>query len=168
VLEDAEQQLPNNTGILDRYARLLAKMTDKKLALIPYGQLIRLQPDNPNHLTLRANAFLELELHDLAMRDYKKASELAEDKQGWILANIGNLLKNRGFYREGIEYLKRAIELDPESQYAHERLALAIKLRDEEEEKLQELIKEAKRELVAAKLRRARLASAKVGPEGAA
>jgi tetratricopeptide (TPR) repeat protein len=153
ILEQAEQQLPDNESILARYARQLEKLPDKKLALIPYARLMRLKPADPTYRTLRANIFLELDLNDLAMRDYKKANELAGSQQGWILGNIGNLLKNRGFYRDGIEYLTRAIEQEPESEYAHERLAVAIKLRDDEEKKLQEILKEARKELVAFKLK---------------
>jgi len=155
ILEQAEQQLPDNETILAKFAGQLEKFTDKKLALIPYSRLIELKSKDPEYRTLRANIFLELDLNDLAMRDYKKANELAGSQQGWILANIGNLLKNRGFYRDGIEYLTRAIEQESESEYAHERLAAAIKLRDDEEKKLQEIQKEERRELVEFKLKEA-------------
>jgi tetratricopeptide (TPR) repeat protein len=168
VLEDANKHIPRNTSILEKYARLLEKLPDKKLALIPYEQLIEIKPEDARYLTLRANAFLELGLNDLAMRDYKKANELAKNSQGWILANIGNLLITRGLYREGIEYLKHAIGIEPESEYAHNRLSAAIKARDEEESKLQELLKVARRELIAAKLQRARVGIAEIADKSTA
>lgn len=154
VLEEAAQQLPDNESVLARYATELEKLPGKKLSLIPYSKLVRMKPEASEYLTLRANAFLELDLNDLAMRDYKRANELAGGRQGWILANIGNLLKNRGFYRDGIDYFKQAIEIEPESQYALERLAVAIKLRDEEEKKSHEIAKEARRELASLRLKK--------------
>ena len=149
VLRDAYAQLPNDESILSRYASHLAESDDKKLALVPYGKLVELNPEDPSYLSLRANLFLELNLNDLAMRDYKKANEIAKGQQGWILGNIGNLLKNRGFYRDGIEYLKKAIDLEPESEYAHGRLAIAFKLRDEEGKVLEGMLKEARQQMIA-------------------
>ncbi len=148
-LEEGLSLVPNSRPLLSRYARLLYDYIDKKLALIPYNQLIDLFPDDSEYLSLRANIYLELELYDLAMRDYKRASELAEQKQSWIIANIGNLQKNRGFYREAIENIQHALKIDPESHYAHDRLASSIRLRDEQIEKLSNILKEAKRELIA-------------------
>ncbi len=146
-LEKGIRVLPNDESILFKYARHIAEHFDNKLALIPYDHLIRLDEKNPRYLALRANIYLELDLHDLAMRDYKKANELASEQQKWILANIGNLYKNRGFYRDGIVYLQRALEIAPEDQYAHERLAIAIKLRDEQEEELKNIVQESRRAL---------------------
>jgi tetratricopeptide (TPR) repeat protein len=78
---------------------------------------------------------------------YKEASKLAEDKQGWILANIGNILKNQGFYAESIKYLQRALELESESQYAHKRLAEAQQLEEDETKKLESLLADAQKAL---------------------
>lgn len=153
VLEEANQNIPANATVLARYAKLLEEMTDKKLALVPYGELIALNPEDPKYYTLRGNVFLTLDLNDLAMRDYRTADELSKSKQAWIKANIGNLLKNRGLYRDGIEYLNQAIELGSDSQYSHERLATALKLRDEQEKTFQELFQEARKEIVALKLK---------------
>lgn len=148
VLVEAYARLPKDESILSRFSSHLAEFVDKRLALVPSAELVFLNRKEPSYLAMRGNLFLELRLSDLAMRDYKKANELAGGQQGWILANIGNLLKNRGFYRDGIEYLKQALDLDPESSYAHERLATAIKSREEEENSLNEILKEARQELI--------------------
>ncbi|MCK4392276.1 nucleotide-binding protein [Candidatus Bipolaricaulota bacterium] len=151
-LEEGLSVIPNNRLLLSKYAKLLYDHIDKRLALIPYDQLIDLFPEDPRYLTLRANIYLELDLNDLAMRDYKRADELAERRQSWITANIGNLYKNRGFFHEGIDYLERALQTDPKYQYAHERLAASIKLRDEQLEKLSGIVREAKREILVSRL----------------
>lgn len=147
-LEEGLSVIPNNQSLLSSYAKLLYDHIDKKLALIPYNQLVSLFPNNHDYLCLRANIYLDLELNDLTMRDYKRASELAESKKAWIIANIGNLQKNQGFYREAIETLQCALSIEPESQYALDRLAGSIKLRDEQVDKLSNIIKEAKREIL--------------------
>ena len=117
---------------------------DKKLALVPYGRLLTLKPQDPGYLTLRANIYLDLGLHDLALRDYKRAYEFTEGREGWIAANCGNLLTNVGLFREGIGYLEEALKVEPDSQYSHERLAAAMKHRDDQEKKLTEILKEAR------------------------
>ena len=134
------------------YAEELYQGPDKKLALIPYNRLLSLDPQSTRYLTLRGNLYLELELFDLAMRDYKSANELAREKEAWILANIGNLYKNRGFFSDGIEHLKKALVLAPEDDYAHQRLAVSLELRQKEEERLQTLVKEAYKSLVAQRM----------------
>jgi len=150
-LEEGLSIIIGNKSLVEKYARLLYNHFEKKLALISFNELIELEPANPTYLTLRANIYLELELNDHAMRDYKHANEITKSKESWIIANIGNLHKNQGFYREAIENLQLALKLDPESQYAHDRLASSMKLRDEEVTKLSKIIKEIKEQLLSSK-----------------
>lgn len=152
-LEEGLSKIFSNQPLLEKYAKLLYDHFESKLALIPYNELIELAPDNPTYLALRANIYLELDLNDLSMRDCIRANEIAEKKRGWIIANIGNLQKNRGFYREAIENLLLAIKLDPNSDYSHNRLALSIKLRDEEETKLSKIVKEVNEQLLSSKFK---------------
>ncbi len=149
ILEESLKTNQRNTEILKKYAGLLNDHFDKKQALVQYNRLLGLHPDNSEYLALRANIYLELDLNDLAMKDYKKANNLAEGKQSWILSNIGNLYKNKGFYHEAIDYLKKGLEIDPDSEYGHNRLSEAIKKKDEEGKKLDGILKEASKALVA-------------------
>lgn len=148
ILEGSLKVNPRNKEIVRKYAGLLDDHFDKKQALVQYNRLLGLEPDKPEYLTLRANIYLQLDLNDLAMRDYKKADSLAEGKQSWILENIGNLYKNRGFYHDAIDYLKKGIELNPDSEYGHNRLSETIKKRDEEGKKLDGILKEANKALI--------------------
>lgn len=145
MLEKAIQEIPENERLLSRYAQLITDHFEAKEALPVYYELVSLSPDTSQYRTLRANLFLQLDLNDLAMSDYKRANELAGEKQAWILSNIGNLFKNRGFYEEGISYLKRALEIQTDDDYAHERLAQSLKLRIEERKKADEILKEIER-----------------------
>ena len=75
-----------------------------------------------------------------ALATYEKADELAKHQEGWIIANIGNLMTNRGLYPKAVNFLKEAVSLEPESAYAHERLAAALRAAEEEDEKEKELL----------------------------
>jgi tetratricopeptide (TPR) repeat protein len=149
ILEDSLKTNRRDKALLKKYASLLEDHFDMQQALVQYNRLLGLDPDNTEYLTLRANIYLQLDLNDLAMRDYKKANLSAEGKQAWILGNIGNLYKNRGLYHDAIDYLKKAIELDPESEYAHNRLSETIKRKDAEGKKLDLILKEANKTLIA-------------------
>jgi tetratricopeptide (TPR) repeat protein len=151
ILEEAISTAPENEQVLSKFARLLLDRFEPKEALIAYNQLVSRWPNNPTYRTLRGNIYVLLELNDLAMRDYKQANSLAEPKEAWIIANIGNLFKNRGFYEEGIGFLKQALELEPNDDYAHQRLAEALRFQGEEEEKASNIAKEAKRTALVAK-----------------
>jgi tetratricopeptide (TPR) repeat protein len=85
-----------------------------------------------------------LDLYDQAMIACREAEKLSEGKQSWIIHNIGNLLNNKGYYSEAISWLNKGMAIDPSSQYGHERLAGAIKSKDEEYKKYSEICKEGK------------------------
>jgi predicted Zn-dependent protease len=115
-----------------------------EIVLFIYHQLTNLFPENPIYLTLLGNAYLSKELDGLALEAYERANGIAGEKQGWIVANIGNMLTNKGCNPLAISYLKKALVLDPESSYAHERLSQAIKNQEGEREKLGTILKSAK------------------------
>jgi tetratricopeptide (TPR) repeat protein len=148
LLEKSLKYNPVNKDILKKYASLLYNNFEKKQALIQYNKLISQDADDVEFLTLRANIYLDLSLYDHAMKDYKKANEIAEGKQSWVLNNLGNIYNNKGFYHEAISYLKKGLELSPDSEYGHNRLASAIKNKEEETKKLDVIIKDAIKSLV--------------------
>lgn len=135
---------PSYEDALSKYASFLYDANRKKEALLIYKKLTGLFENNSTYFCLLGNTYLDLELNNKALDVYEKANELAQEKEGWILANIGNLYKNQGFYTKGIRSLKKAVVLEPDSEYAHNRLALSIKLRDEEDEKETKIIDEVK------------------------
>ncbi len=133
---------PDNIELMEEYALAANKMSKSEEALVVYRNLIKEKPDNSSYWVLLGNQYLNLELNDLALEAYKKANELASEKEGWIFANLGNLMKNRGFYSEGVSYLKKSLELETDYQYAHERMGHALELADEEKEKRNNIVKE--------------------------
>ena len=88
-------------------------------------------------------------MYDLALEHYLTANKLAEGKEAWIVANIGNIYNGRGFHSQAIRHLREAITLDPESQYAYERLGRALKSQSQQIEARRELLSKAKATLAA-------------------
>lgn len=145
ILHAAYQNFPNHENLIYEFAKLLHEEKHYKEALYLHNFLINKDSDNNNYFVLLGNTCLSLNLNDKAMRSYKKAEELSESSEAWILQNIGNLLKNRGFYSEAIKSLKKSLELDDESEYAHDRLSTSIKSKEEENEKYANECKEGRK-----------------------
>jgi tetratricopeptide (TPR) repeat protein len=138
---------PTDVGLLEKYAGILNEMEEYKEAMTIYLKLTNMKPEEPKYWTFLGNQCLMLSLNDLAWEAYKKGNQLADEKQEWIIANIGNLMNNRGFYTEGARYLKRATEIDPDSRYAHEKLASALKSSQEERDKREAIAEEVRSQL---------------------
>lgn len=145
ILHAAYQNFPNHEDLVYAFAKLLHEKEYYKEALYLHNFLINKDSESSTYCVLLGNACLSLNLNDKAMKYYKKAEEIAESPEPWIFQNIGNLLKNRGFYSEAIKSLKKGLELDDESEYAHDRLANSIKSKDEEHEKYTKQCKEGRK-----------------------
>lgn len=124
-----------NEQILREYARFAADSNEPVEAARRYSQLVGRFPKSAEYHTLLGNAYLALELNDYAFEEYQQANELARGEEGWILANIGNILSNQGFPTEAGKYLKRALQKEPDSEYAYGRLVEAQKLARKEVER---------------------------------
>ncbi len=133
---------PDDTSLLEKYGSIVSNMDDYKEAMFVYLRLVTKRPEKAEFWVLLGNQYLNLSFNDLALEAYKKGNELAKESEEWIISNIGNLMKNRGFYTEGASYFKKGISIEPNSQYAHERLAQALKAANDEAEKRDGLKKE--------------------------
>ena len=130
---------PQNADLVEEYVELLPGKENLKERMVAYLRLSKMKKNNATYLTLLGNEYLELGFNDMALEAYRKGNVGAEEKEGWILANIGNLLNHRGFYSYGAEYMQRAVVIDAKSQYAHERLGQALKLAEKEQQKCDEI-----------------------------
>ncbi len=144
ILNLAYKNNPNHEALIFKYARLLSDEGFNKEALYLYDVLTKKHSDFPSYWGYMGNTCLALDLNDKSMAAYKKADELYECGEPWIQQNIGNILNNKGFYTEAIDWLKKSLTKDEESQYAHDRLSQSIKNKDIEHTKFQEQIKEGK------------------------
>jgi tetratricopeptide (TPR) repeat protein len=144
VIHSAYLNCPSNRELMYRYSRLLLDSERYKEALYLLNILKSNYPQEVDYWGYLSNCCLMLDLYDQAMIACREAEKLSEGKQSWIIHNIGNLLNNKGYYSEAISWLNKGMAIDPSSQYGHERLAGAIKSKDEEYKKYSEICKEGK------------------------
>lgn len=131
--EEALKVDPLNIIILSKYARYVYDMNNDEKALILYKRLTKICPRSSEYYSLLGNVYINLNMYNKALEHYEIANELADEKEGWILGNIGNLYNNKGLYNKSIQYLKKAIQINPEDEYANSRLMSAIENRKKEE-----------------------------------
>jgi len=145
IIHQAYLKFPQNEQIRYSYARLSIDMNENETALYLLDSLTKDFPLNSDYWGYLSNCCVNLELYDIAMISCRKANEIAEEKQSWIIMNIGNILKNKGFYTESISYFEKGLEIDKFSEYGHDRLSSSLKLAQEEKAKAKELIKEGRK-----------------------
>lgn len=136
IKNQTSEQLTNKLG------RLAQDTNRNSLALFLFDKLTKKYPDNVSYWGNLGNTCNDLSLHNKAMIAYKKGNELASSKESWILENIGNLLKNQGFYADARKYFNESLVIDPNSEYSFKRIATIIKAEEEEEEEYLKFIKE--------------------------
>ncbi|WP_281226518.1 TIR domain-containing protein [Flavobacterium aquiphilum] len=146
VVHACYQKHPNNEKIKYEYARIALDLNLNDIALFFLKPLTQ-SYDNVEYWGYLSNCYVQLNLYDLGMIACKRANEIAGEQQSWIILNIGNILKNKGFYTESIAYFEKGLGIDKYSEYGHERLSTAIKLKDEEQEKSSKLIIEGRKAL---------------------
>jgi tetratricopeptide (TPR) repeat protein len=141
IIHKAYQSNPTAESIRFKFARLAQENGKNELALFLFYGLKEEFPKNTSYLCYFGNSCLDLELNDLALQTYRAANKLAEEKEGWILSNIGNILKNRGFYEDSKEYFLKSQALDKNSSYMYERMGTTLKLQEEEGKKFEKMRK---------------------------
>jgi len=146
ILHRAYIKFPKNVKICNLYAGVAHDLLEYDIALLLCDRIVKIQPEKYSHHGYLGNMALNLNLNNIALSSYQKAHEMSEEKQPWILSNIGNILKNKGFYNESIKYLQKSLAIQ-ESDYAHDRLAGAIKSKDEEAVEYENHLKEGQRKL---------------------
>lgn len=145
VIHSAYINFPSNESVMYKYALLLYKSNRNNEALYLFNSLITNHPEKVEYWGYYSNCCLNLDLYDNAMIASRKAEELSQGKKAWIIHNIGNMLKNKEFYTDAIQWLQKGLEQDNSSEYAHDRLAEAIKNKEKENKKLINLCKEGRK-----------------------
>jgi tetratricopeptide (TPR) repeat protein len=144
TIHAAYSKYPNNKKVMFKYSRLLQEADCHKEAFYLLNYLCVNNPKETKYFGYLSNTCLKLNFYDKAMTSLKKAVELSKESEPWLLHNVGNLLSNKGFYSEAEEWLNKGLKLEPSSEYAHDRLAKAIKKRSEDNEKFSDIKKEGR------------------------
>jgi tetratricopeptide (TPR) repeat protein len=147
ILRGALVSFPNDENLLYKCALAAAEINENKIAAFLLSDLTINFPERVDYWGYLGNACLALNLHDQALRAYRRADKCVNGNAEWIQSNIGNLLSNAELPTEAIGYLKRAIEIDDDSDYAHDRLARALASKREREKALTKICNEGQRQL---------------------
>jgi tetratricopeptide (TPR) repeat protein len=134
---------PKSETLWSKLAQLLCDEGDNLGAIVAYRKLKNWFETNSTYPTMLGNAYLNLGFLNLAMENYREGDKRAGGKQSWILGNIGNLLNRCGLHSEAATKLREALQLDSESQYAHERLVSAMTGKKEEQTRIDALLESA-------------------------
>jgi predicted Zn-dependent protease len=140
---------PTHKDLRYKYARLAQDLNRHSVAAYLLDRLAHEDPKSIEYWGYLGNSCIQLELEDQALYAYRRAESLmAEgDSSQWIPANIGNLLTNRGLPTEACKYLESAIKYEPHSEYAHDRLASALKAKATASKEFEKKCIEGKREV---------------------
>lgn len=148
LLKKIYKENPSNKIVLEKYAKFAdEKLDNKKIALFFWDKLLNIEEANTSFLVSKGNCCLSLGLNGIAEELYFKAKEIDNEKAGWILANLGNLYKNQGFFRLAKEYLKKAIDKNSTDEYSHDRYSRSIILENDERKKMKAIMEEGRMEI---------------------
>ncbi len=147
TLYESYLEFPNNENIISSFALVLHDLKYLDVCALLYNILIQIKPNNSNYWCLLGNAYLELDLYNLALNAYEKANELVNGKENWILSNIGNLYNNKELYDKAEYYLNLAQIQNNSSEYTHKRLSELILSKEKEQNKLNDITRNAKEKL---------------------
>jgi tetratricopeptide (TPR) repeat protein len=123
---------PNHKELRYKYALLAQDQGEEAIALYLLNELTRDFSDKDEFWGYLGNSCLALGMHDRALVAYRLAEKLTGTHEGgWIVGNIGNLFSNLQLPSEGIPYFETVLKNDLKTEYANEKLAGALKKRDE-------------------------------------
>jgi tetratricopeptide (TPR) repeat protein len=142
VIKKAYNANPTSEQLSFKLARLAQETEKNEIALHLLDRLIKEFPKNVSYLGYLGNSCVSLGLLNKAMILYKKAEELSQAKESWIIENIGNILNFKGFYSEARKYFDKALEIESDSEYSFDKKSSIIKNEEKENEKYSKILKD--------------------------
>lgn len=147
ILYEGFQEYPNNENILYQFAKTTYENDHKDVTILLYKKLIEINGNYSAYWCLLGNAYLDLDFYNKALTCYEKANEKANEKEDWILGNIGNLYNRKELYDKAELYLTQAQKINKKSDYTHSRLSSIFLQKEKTEKKLTEVLITAKEKL---------------------
>ena len=132
VIHACYMKNPSDRQIRFKYARLAQDAELPTVALYLFDGLSKDDHESSQYWGYLGNACRSLELDDNALAAYRKGLlHLKSYESGdWLVSNIGNVFFNRELYSDACENLEKALEKNPKSEYAHNRLASSLSAKE--------------------------------------
>jgi tetratricopeptide (TPR) repeat protein len=140
ILKVGYKNNPKDAELISEFARISFEKGDYELSLFLFKELTILKPENAYAWCMYGNSLFHKELYNSALNCYEKANEFANEKEVWILENIGNLYNQRGLFSKAELILKKANKIFDKSEYGLARQSDSYKSIEEEKKKIAEII----------------------------
>jgi predicted TPR repeat methyltransferase len=131
-IEDKDAQVESRQLSVDEVVEIgVSFHRDGRLddALTIYGEVLKVQPQNPIALHYSGVLANQIGQHEDAIDLIEKSLKLVTDRADWY-SNLGIVQQERGRLDEAIAAYERAIELDPGHANAHSNLGVLFKATD--------------------------------------
>lgn len=138
---------PKDVQLLNEFARISFEKEDYELSLFLFNELTLLTPENAYAWCMYGNSLFHKALYNSALNCYEKANELAQEKETWIMENIGNLYNQSGLYSKAEVVLHKSHKIFNKSEYGLLRQSDSYKAIEEEKKKIGEIILAGKSKL---------------------
>lgn len=133
AIEMALDQHPASTGFSIRNARYLGLNKQFYEALELLNNIGLIEIANVDVFLNKAEIYSLMNKHEMAIEEYKKALDFAEDKEE-IYSSISYEYENNGDYKNAIKYLKLALNENPESETLLHELSFFYEITGMEED----------------------------------
>ncbi|ELW9448952.1 nucleotide-binding protein [Burkholderia cenocepacia] len=135
---------PSNESLRYKCARYASEIGEHKIAAYLLKELTNDFQKSESYWGYLGNCCVSLDFYDQALAAYRRAESISNGKADWINSNIGNVLFFNNFPSEAISYLKKAIEINEDSEYAHDRLSKSLSAKKEQDKILNRVCDEGK------------------------
>ena len=118
VLQNAMEQHPNTISLSLRQVQFLISKNNTEKALRILKEVEAIDPYNRDIYRTRGDIYSQLQFYHEAIKEYQKAIDDTEENLDEIYSNIAYEYENLHNYDKALEYLKKAIDFNPENETA--------------------------------------------------
>ncbi|MDP4291067.1 MAG: tetratricopeptide repeat protein, partial [Bacteroidota bacterium] len=118
VLQNAMEQHPNTISLTLRQVQFLISKNNTEKALRILKEVEAIDPYNKDIFRTRGDIYSQLQFYHEAIKEYQKAIDDTEENLDEIYSNIAFEYENLHNYDKALEYLKKAIDFNPENDSA--------------------------------------------------
>jgi predicted nucleotide-binding protein/tetratricopeptide (TPR) repeat protein len=149
ILQRCYVKHPSDRNLRFKYARIAQDLNQHDIAIYLFNELLLNDEQSVENWGYLANSCFAIELVDKALYAYRKAEvlEKPDSNSQWINSNIGNLFIHKGLSSEACKYLELSVKHEPDSEYAYDRMASALKDKAAENKEFLKKVDEGKRKV---------------------
>ena len=118
VLQNAMEQHPNTISLSLRQVQFHISKNNTEKALRILKEVEAIDPYNMDIFRTRGDIYSQLQYYHEAIKEYQKAIDDTEENLDEIYSNIAYEYENLHNYDKALEYLKKAIDFNPENETA--------------------------------------------------